>query len=120
MGIDTSIYEAAEIDGTNAIQRILYIVLPSLKRTTIILVLFSIGGILRGNFGLFYNLVGTANPILQPYSDIIETYTYRSLMNQFNFTNSAAVGLYQSLFGFFIVMMVNGIVKKIDKEYALF
>lgn len=120
MGIDTAIYEAAEIDGANAIQRIIYIILPSLKRTMVILVLFSIGGILRGNFGLFYNLVGTANPVLQPWTDIIETYVYRSLMNLFNFTNSAAVGLYQSVFGFALVMTVNGIVKRIDREYALF
>jgi len=120
MGIDSSIYEAAEIDGANAIQRILFIVLPSLKYTAIILILFSIGGILRGNFGLFYNLVGTANAAMQPYTDIIETYVYRSLMNQFNFTGSAAVGLYQSVFGFFIVMIANGIIKRIDKDYALF
>jgi len=120
MGIDPTIYEAAEIDGANAIQRIIYIVLPSLKRTAVILILFSIGGILRGNFGLFYNLVGTANAAMQPYTDIIETYVYRSLMNQFNFTGSAAVGLYQSVFGFFIVMIANAVINRIDKDYALF
>ncbi|MDR2537906.1 MAG: ABC transporter permease subunit [Treponema sp.] len=120
MGIDTTIYEAAEIDGANAIQRIRYIILPSLKPTAVILILFSIGGILKGNFGLFYNLVGTSNAALQPYTDIIETYVYRSLMNQFNFSYSAAVGLYQSVFGFCIVMAANWIIKKIEKDYALF
>jgi putative aldouronate transport system permease protein len=120
MGIDTAIYEAAEIDGANALQRIWYIILPSLKPTAIILVLFSIGGILKGNFGLFYNLVGTANAILQPTTDIIETYVFRSLMNQFNFSYSAAAGLYQSAVGFIIVMTVNFIVKKFEAEYALF
>ncbi|MDR1400218.1 MAG: ABC transporter permease subunit [Treponema sp.] len=120
MGIDTAIYEAAEIDGANAIQRIRYIILPSLKPTAVILILFSIGGILKGNFGLFYNLVGTSNAALQPYTDIIETYVYRSLMNQFNFSYSAAVGLYQSVFGFCIVMAANWIIKKIEKDYALF
>ncbi|GHV67257.1 sugar ABC transporter permease [Spirochaetia bacterium] len=120
MGIDTTIYEAAEIDGANALQRIWYIILPSLKPTAIILVLFSIGGILRGNFGLFYNLVGTANATLQPTTDIIETFVFRSLMNQFNFSYSAAAGLYQSAFGFVIVMTVNYIVKKIEADYALF
>jgi putative aldouronate transport system permease protein len=120
MGIDTAIYEAAEIDGANALQRIWYIILPSLKPTAIILVLFSIGGILKGNFGLFYNLVGTANAILQPTTDSIETYVFRSLMNQFNFSYSAAAGLYQSAVGFIIVMTVNFIVKKFEAEYALF
>jgi putative aldouronate transport system permease protein len=120
MGIDTTIYEAAEIDGANAIQKIRYIILPSLKPTAVILILFSIGGILKGNFGLFYNLVGTTNAALQPLTDIIETYVYRSLMNQFNFSYSAAVGLYQSAIGFCIVMAANWVIKKIESDYALF
>jgi putative aldouronate transport system permease protein len=119
-GIDTSIYEAAEIDGANAVQKIRYIILPSLKPTVIILILFSIGGILKGNFGLFYNLVGTANATLQPYTDIIETYVYRSLINQFNFSYSAAAGLYQSLVGFIIVMTANAVIKRLESDYALF
>jgi putative aldouronate transport system permease protein len=119
-GIDTTIYEAAEIDGANAIQKIFYIILPSLKPTVIILILFSIGGILKGNFGLFYNLVGTANATLQPYTDIIETYVYRSLINQFNFSYSAAAGLYQSLVGFIIVMTANTVIKRLESDYALF
>jgi putative aldouronate transport system permease protein len=120
MGIDTAIYEAAEIDGANALQRIRYIILPSLKPTAIILILFSIGGILKGNFGLFYNLVGTANAALLPTTDIIETYTFRALMNQFNFSYSAAAGLYQSAVGFVIVITANWITKKIEADYALF
>jgi putative aldouronate transport system permease protein len=119
-GIDTTIYEAAEIDGANAIQKIRYIILPSLKPTVIILILFSIGGILKGNFGLFYNLVGSANATLQPYTDIIETYVYRSLINQFNFSYSAAAGLYQSLVGFIIVMTANAVIKRLESDYALF
>lgn len=119
-GIDSSIIEAAEVDGANIIQRIRYIILPSLKPTAIILFLFAIGGIMKGNFGLFYNLVGSSNSMLFPTTDIIETYVYRTLMNNFNFANSAAVGLYQSVFGFILVMACNWIVKKIDEEYALF
>ena len=119
-GIDSSIMEAAEIDGANELQCIRYILLPSLKPTAIILILFSIGGILKGNFGLFYNLIGSANSILLPQTDIIETYVYRTMMNQFNFTYSAAAGLYQSVFGFVIVMVANTAVRKINPDYALF
>jgi putative aldouronate transport system permease protein len=119
-GIDTSIYEAAEIDGANAIQKIWYIILPSLRPTVVILLLFSIGGIVKGNFGLFYNLVGTANAALQPYTDIIETFVYRTLINQFNFAYSAATGLYQSTVGFVIVMTANFIIKRVEPDYALF
>lgn len=119
-GIDSSIIEAAEVDGANILQRIRYIILPSLKPTAVILFLFAIGGIMKGNFGLFYNLVGSSNSALFPTTDIIETYVYRTLMNNFNFANSTAVGLYQSVFGFALVMICNWIVKKIDKDYALF
>jgi putative aldouronate transport system permease protein len=120
MGIDPAIYEAAEIDGAHAIQKIRYIILPSLKPTAVVLILYSIGGILKGNFGLFYNLVGNGNPILQPTTDIIETFVYRSLMNQFNFSSSAAAGLYQSVVGFAIVLTANWLVKKAEPDYALF
>lgn len=119
-GIDTSMMEAAEIDGANAMQRIRYILLPSLKPTVIILILFAVGNILKGNFGLFYNLVGTANAALLPMTDIIEMYVYRALMNQFNFPYASAAGLYQSFFGFVLIMVVNAIVRKIEPDYALF
>ncbi len=120
MGIDPTIYEAAQIDGAHALQRIRRIILPSLKPTAVILILFSIGGILKGNFGLFYNLVGNGNPILQPTTDIIETFVYRSLMNQFNFASSAAAGLYQSAVGCAIVIASNWFVKRLEPDYALF
>ena len=119
MNIDSSMIEAAKVDGANGFQRIRYITLPNLKPTAIILFLFAIGGILKGNFGLFYNLVGT-NSVLYPTTDIIETYVYRALMNNFNFSQGSAVGLFQSLVGFVIVMSCNAIVKKIDSDYALF
>jgi ABC-type sugar transport system permease subunit len=118
--IDSSLYEAAKIDGTNTLQKIHYIILPSLKSTVVILFLFALGGIMKGNFGLFYNLVGPTNSNLFPYTDIIETFVYRALINQFNFSYSAAVGLYQSIFGFIIVLFSNWLVRRFDSESALF
>lgn len=120
MGLDNEIIEASEIDGANAIQRIRHIVIPWLKPTFIILLLFSLGGVLKGNFGLFYNLVGANNTILYPTTDIIETYVFRSLMNNFNFSTGSAVSLYQSVFGFFIVVSCNWIVKKTSPDNSLF
>jgi putative aldouronate transport system permease protein len=120
MGLDSEIVEAAEIDGANALQRIRYIVLPWLKPTFIILLLFSLGGILRGNFGLFYNLVGANNTALFDATDIIETFVFRSLLNNFNFSLGSAVSLYQSVFGFFIVITANWLVKKASPENTLF
>ena len=68
---------------------------------------------------MFYNIVGT-NPILYNTTDIIETYVYRATMTDFNFSTASAVGLYQSVIGFIIVMAVNYIVKKIEPDYSLF
>ncbi len=119
-GIDSQIIEAAEVDGATSWQRIRYIILPSLKPTFIILMLFALGGIMKGNFGLFYNLIGPANSQLFPNTDIIETFVFRTMMNQNNFATSSAVGLYQSVFGFILVMFSNWVVRKIDPDYALF
>jgi len=119
MGIDNTMFEASAIDGASAWQRIRFIILPSLKPTFIILLLFSLGGIMRGNFGLFWNLIGN-NSALFSSTDIIETSVYRMIMSQNNFTASTAVGLYQSLFGFALVLLCNWIVRRINPDYALF
>lgn len=119
-GIDASMVEAAEVDGATSWQRIRYIILPSLKGTFIILLLFALGGIMKGNFGLFWNLTGGANSQLFPTTDIIETFVYRTMTTQNNFATSSAVGLYQSIFGFILVMFSNWVVKRIDPDYAFF
>ena len=111
--------EASKVDGANAFQRIRYILLPSLKPTVIILLLFALGGIVKGNFGLFYNIIGT-NSLLYDTTEIIETFVYRATMTDFNFSTASAVGLYQSVVGFVIVMIVNYVVKKIEPDYSLF
>lgn len=120
MSLNPEILEAAHIDGANAFQRIRYIILPWLKPTFVILLLFSLGAVMRGNFQLFYNLVGGSNTLLYESTDIIETFVFRALMNNFNFSMGSAVSLYQSIFGFAIVMTANWLVRKIEPDYALF
>lgn len=119
LGISPEYYEAASIDGANIFQRIRYITLPYIKPTFITLFLYSIGGILKGQFDLFYQLVGN-NGVLFQATDIIDTYVYRSLMVNFDVGMGTAAGLYQSIFGFVLIMTVNYIVKKKNPEYALF
>lgn len=118
-GIDAEVVEAASIDGANGWQRIRYIILPYLKPTFVILLLFALGGVMKGNFGLFYNLVGN-NSTLFPMTDIIETFVYRSMMVNFDFSMGSAVSLYQSIFGCALVLVCNAVVKKIEPEYSLF
>lgn len=118
-GISPEIYESAYIDGANNWKRIRYITLPMLRPTFVLLFLFGLGGILRGSFDLFYNLIGT-NSVLYPQTDIIDTYVFRSLVGNFNFSMGAAVGFYQSVFGLILVFTVNMIVRKIEPDNALF
>ena len=68
MGIDGELYEAAKVDGANIFQRIRYIMLPQLKPTFVILLIYSLGGIMRGNFELFYQTVGN-NGLLYEVTD---------------------------------------------------
>ncbi|NLK74915.1 MAG: sugar ABC transporter permease [Clostridiales bacterium] len=119
MGIDTSIYEAAEIDGANVFQRIFKITIPLMKPTMIILLLLSIGGIFRGNFDMFYNLVGN-NGLLYNYTDVIDTFTFRALMTNKDFGMAAAAGFYQSILCFITILTVNKLVSLYDKDYTLF
>ena len=65
MGIDQEIYEAAQIDGANIFQRIFKVTIPCLVPTLIILTLLSIGNIFRGDFQMFYQLVGNNGPLFQ-------------------------------------------------------
>lgn len=117
--IDREITEAAKVDGANILQRIFRITLPQLLPTIVILALLSIGNIFRGDFGLFYQLVGN-NGLLFEATDIIDTYVFRSLLQTTNVGMAAAAGLYQSVMCFVFVMVTNGCVKKIQPDYALF
>lgn len=119
MGISDEYYEAAELDGANIFQQIRYITVPMLKPTFITLLLFSLGGIMHGQFDLFYQLVGN-NGLLFGMTDIIDTYVYRTLTAYFDVGLGTAAGLYQSVFGFILIMAVNAAVKRVNEEYALF
>ena len=117
--IDTEMYEAAEIDGANIFQRITRITVPNLMPTVIILVLLAIGNIFRGDFGMFYNMVGN-NGLLFSSTDVIDTFVFRSLITSNEIGMSAAAGFYQSLLGFITIMLANYAVRKYDKDHALF
>ena len=118
-GISKDYYEAAQIDGASAYQQIRYITLPQLTPTFITLLLLAIGNILRGQFELFYQLVGT-NGLLYEQTDIFDTFVFRLLQNSFDVGLGTAAGLYQSFFGLFVVLSCNYFVKRSNPDYALF
>lgn len=118
-GIDEQCLEAAEIDGANIFQKIWYITFPSIKPTIITMLLLQVGRILRGDFEMFYQIVGN-NGQLYNATDVIDTYVFRSLQQNSNMGMTAAATFYQSVLCFVIIMVVNALVKKADPDYALF
>ena len=117
--IDTEMYEAAEIDGANIFQRIRKVTIPNLYPVMIILVLLAIGNIFRGDFGMFYNMVGN-NGLLFSSTDVIDTFVFRSMMTSNDMGMAAAAGMFQSVLGFATIMTVNYAVRRYDKDRALF
>lgn len=118
-GLDQEMFEASAIDGANAWQKIRYITIPSLIPTMMILVLMGIGNIFRGDFGLFYQTV-KSSALLQPVTDVIDTYVFRLLINNSDIGVSAAAGLYQSVLCFVTITICNKLVKKVEPDYALY
>ena len=119
VGVDAEIYEAASVDGANIFQRIRNITLPSIRATIITMLLLNVGRILRGDFEMFYQIVGQNGQLFNA-TDVIDTYVFRSLLQNSNLGMSAAASLYQSVLCFVIIIVVNRIVKKVDESNALF
>lgn len=118
-GIDTEMYEAAEIDGANSWQKLFKITLPNLVPTMVIMFLLACGQIFRGDFGMFYQLIGN-NGVLLGVGDILDLYIYRAMAGNANLGYGAAAGLYQSLLCFATILLANFIVKKVQPDYTLF
>lgn len=119
VGLDTSTYEAAAIDGASRWQRIVHVTLPGLRTTIITLVLMSVGRIFYSDFGLFYQVPMDSGPLIN-ITNTIDTYVYRGLMQSNNIGMSTAACVYQSLVGCVLVILANMLVRKISKDEALF
>lgn len=118
IGINSEYYEAARIDGATKWQMAAKITVPLLAPLVIILLILSIGSMFRGDFGLHYFIPNNSG-FLYGSTDIIDTYVYRALREIGNVSMSAATGFYQSVVGFVLVLVANGIVRKINPDHSL-
>jgi len=118
-GIPVDYYEAAMIDGAKKFQQARYITFPHLRFIISISLIMSMGGIVRGDFGLHF-LVTRNSGILRPVTEIIDTYIYRALIGLQNVGLASAAGFFQSTVGLFFVLAANWIVNKIDPDVAMF
>lgn len=119
LGIDKSLYESAEIDGAGKWRQTLSITLPMLKPTIITLVLMSVGRIFYADFGLFYQIPMNSGALYDT-TNVIDTYVYRGLLQMNDIGMASAAGAYQSVVGFVVILLANYIVRKLDKDNALF
>ena len=119
MGIDTTLYEAARIDGANKWQEIKHITIPMLSRLIILQLIMKIGGIFNSDFGLFYQLTRDSG-VLYETTDVIDTYIYRTTRVLGDIKLSSAVGFLKSVMGFVLVYATNFIVRRVNEEASLF
>lgn len=119
IGIDVSLYEAAVIDGANSWQRTWHVTLPGLKNTIITLTLLNIGRIFYSDFGLFYQVPQNSGA-LSNVTTTIDVYVYRGLTQLNDVGRSSAAGFYQSIVGFLMVLTANMVVRRLDRDSALF
>lgn len=121
-GIGTDFYEAAQLDGANKWQQIKNITLPLLRPTIVVLLLLWVGKIFNGGFGDWNGFMNISNDstLLYPATDVIDTYVFRALKRMNDYGMSTAVGLYQSIVGFILVVASNFVIKKIDPDSAMF
>ncbi|MCR5102463.1 MAG: ABC transporter permease subunit [Butyrivibrio sp.] len=119
IGFDKSLYEAAAIDGATVGQQIKSITLPLLRPTVIILTIMGLGRMFNSDFGLFYQVPQNSG-MLYEVTTTIDTFVYRTLMMDHDIGRSMAAGFLQSILGFIVVMLANTIVRKIDKDSAMF
>ncbi|MBF8970537.1 MULTISPECIES: sugar ABC transporter permease [unclassified Streptococcus] len=119
MGIDPSYYEAAIVDGASKWQRIRYVTIPQLLPLVTILTILAVGNIFRADFGLFYQIPKNSGPLFN-VTQVLDTYVYRGIAGTGDIGMAIAAGLYQSIVGCFLVVSTNLIVRRFDKESALF
>ena len=118
-GIDTALYEAADIDGANKWQQIRHITIPSLIPMITVMLLLSVGNVMHSDTGLFYQVTKN-NGMLYKTTQVIDSYVLNQIMHSSNFGYTAATSFFQSVVGLLMMLFANFMVRKIEPENALF
>lgn len=103
-GIDPALYEAARMDGAGRIRQIRHVTLPSISSTIIVMLILRLGSVLNAGFDqvyIFYNVH------VMDTVDIIDTWVYRTGLENLNFSLAAAVGLFKSVIGTVMIVLSN-------------
>ena len=108
-GIDPSLYEAGKIDGATRWQAMRYITLPCISEAVVVMLLLDIGRIMNVGFDQIYVL---ANSAVYSTGDVISTYVYRLGIGNGRFSLTTAIGLFQSVIGFVMIVSCNALSRR--------
>ena len=113
-GIDMEQYEAATIDGASRFQKMMYITLPGIKATIVVLFILAVGGIMNAGFNQIFNL---SNAAVRNVSDILDTYIYRiTFQSSADFSFSTAIALFKSVINFVFLIACDKIAKLVGES----
>jgi putative aldouronate transport system permease protein len=111
-GIDPQLYEAAVVDGASKIKRIIYITIPCLMPTAIILLILNFGHVMSIGFEKVFLM---QNDLNLESSEVISTYVYKNGLVGAQYSFSAAIGLFNSVINFTLLIVVNSISKRVSQ-----
>jgi putative aldouronate transport system permease protein len=106
-GVDPTLYEAAAVDGANRWTRIWHITLPCIKSTIVVLLIFTVAGLISANFEFFEQMYLLRNSIIQDATEIIDTYTYRMGIQLTRYSYATAVGMFRSVAAVILLAIAN-------------
>jgi putative aldouronate transport system permease protein len=110
-GVNPELYEASRIDGASRLQKIIHIDLPAIRPTVVVLLILAVGGMLGVGFEKVFLL---QSPLNLSTSEIISTYVFKIGLIDSNYSFSVAVGLFNSMVGFVLILAVNFIARKVS------
>lgn len=111
--VNPELYEAAVVDGAGRFKKIWHVTLPGIKTTIVMMLILSVGNVMKIGFDRPYVL---GNPLVLDFSDVISTFVYRVGLQSVRYNIATAVGLFQSVVGFVLVLSVDRIAKKFGEQ----
>ncbi len=115
-GVNQVLYEAADIDGATRLQKVIYVTLPAISSTIVVLATLGLGNIMNANFDQIFNMY---NPLVYKTGDIIDTYVYRLGLENLQYSLATAAGLFKSAISFILVVISYKLARKFA-DYKIF
>lgn len=111
-GIDPQLHEAALIDGANRFQRLWHVDVPGILPTVVIMLIMNCGSIMSVGYEKIYLMQNSLNSSV---SEVISTYVYKIGLKDAQYSFSAAVGMFNSVINFILLVLVNGISRRVSE-----